>query len=427
MSSNTLRGVGQDGDGSDGKGESEGRKSLGSDSGVQAGGPGPTDPTTAAGATDRMPELRNIRSLDSTVPGTRSLDSSVPDAEPSLDGRVPSLAATMLGMTAPSIPKRDAPARAPGFREPAGTVQGRDVHLPVELQRRAGVIAVPGSSLPTHHDAAPEPVDRSEPTIADPVRAPHGTRDLISHGPWYEQDPAGADAYDEPKPNLIGRVAIGAAIAASLSVVLFAIVRVRAQNAAQEAEALQVSPPLLREAPSPRPIAETPPTAVPSPPPYPAGLPPEPGAEPSAAEAATEPSTAIQARPSRTGDKGSPPARATGGVPAPNRPRPLPARAGAAASASANKVEALPANLFRPKALGDSEPSVATTPPPIEGASAAVPPPAAGSPLSPPAELTPAQPGAARPGTAGEVPGPGAHTRGKKTDDPDSTLPLNID
>ena len=64
------------------------------------------------------------------------------------------MAATMMGMTAPSIPKRDAAARA-GGREPAGTVQGRDVHLPVELQRRAGVIAVPGSSLPTHPDGAP--------------------------------------------------------------------------------------------------------------------------------------------------------------------------------------------------------------------------------------------------------------------------------
>jgi hypothetical protein len=169
MSSNTLRGVGQEGDGGDGKGEREGQTTPRSDAGVQPGGghgAGPADSAAEAGAAERMPELRKIRSLDSTVPGTRSLDSSVPEAQPSLDGRVPSMAATMLGMTAPNIPKREATARpagagTAGSREPAGTVQGRDVHLPVELQRRAGVIAVPGSSLPARPDAAPDPIDRS--------------------------------------------------------------------------------------------------------------------------------------------------------------------------------------------------------------------------------------------------------------------------
>lgn len=431
MSSNTLRGVGQDGDGSDGKGERAGQKTSGSDAGAQSDGGTPADLATIADGAERMPELRNVRSLDSTVPGTRSLDSSVPDAQPSLDGRVPSMAATMLGMTAPSIPKREAAARTGGSREPAGTVQGRDVHLPVELQRRAGVIAVPGSALPTHHDAAPEAVDRSEPTIADPVRLPHGSRDMNSHGPWYEQDPAGADAYDDPKPNLIGRVAIGAAIAASLSVVLFAVVRVRAQNAAQEAEALQVQPPVFQQAPSP-PVPDPPAAVAPSPPPYPAGLPPEPGAAPSAPPATADSAAETAGRPARTGDQAAPPPARTVVAPAQTRQRPPTPRPSASATSGfgsgPNKTEPLPANLFRPKALGDSEPAVPTAPPPIEASSATAtaPPPPASTPFAP-AESGPSQPGSVRPGAAGEVPGTGTRARGKKPDDPDSTLPLNID
>jgi hypothetical protein len=438
MSSNTLRGVGQEGNGGDGKGETEGQKAPGSDAGVQPGAARPADPTTAAGSSERMPELRKIRSLDSTVPGTRSLDSSVPDAQPSLDNRVPSLAATMLGMTAPSIPKRDAAARSAGpgsagSRVPAGrdqgTVQGRDVHLPVELQRRAGVIAVPGSSLPPRHDAAPESVGHPEPTIADPVRVPHGTRDVMSHGPWYEQEPAGAEAFDDPKPNLIGRVAIGAAVAASLSVVLFAIVRVRAQNAAQEADTQQVEAPLVQRASSAPPAAETPPARAPSPPPYPGGLPEQPAAafEPESAPASgPHPS---EARLPRTGEKSPSPARTAEVTPAQNRPRVTVQRPGAAA----NKAESLPPNLFRPKALGDSESSVRTTPPPLEASSATATAPPAAAPSAaasspyPPAETAPADPPAARPGTAGDVPAAAARPRPKKTDDPDSTLPLNMD
>ena len=286
MSSNTLRGVGQEGRRrrGDGKGENEGQNAPGlrRRRSTWRGGPGGphgggrrlgADARTAqdsfAGfhrARDAFPRFQRARGA--AVAGRQGPQPGGDDAGD--DGAKYSQA--RCGDAGRS--------RVGGFdgRPGAGTVQGRDVHLPVELQRRAGVIAMPGSSLPAHHDAAPKSVEHSEPTIADPVRAPHGTRDVMSHGPWYEQEPAGAEAFDDPKPNLIGRVAIGAAIAASLSVVLFAIVRVRAQNAAQEADAPQVEAPLVqRGLPGTSASAETPPApptaGTPSPPPYPGGLP----------------------------------------------------------------------------------------------------------------------------------------------------------
>src|SRR3569623_3561365 len=102
-----------------------------------------------------------LRSLESTVPGTRSLDSSVPGAAPSLDARVsrvpPPLSAPLIGMPAPKFAALEAarkaaatpapapiqPARAPlgatAGRRDLGTAAGHDVHLPPELQRAASV------------------------------------------------------------------------------------------------------------------------------------------------------------------------------------------------------------------------------------------------------------------------------------------------
>jgi hypothetical protein len=410
MSSNTLRGVGQEGDGDNATTPPAGRAEPGS------------PPAGAGQGADLAPplaDIQKIRSLDSTVPGTRSLDSSVPDASPPLDGKVPSLAATMMGMTAPNIPGRNA---AENGRD-KGTVQGRDVHLPVEMQRRAGVIPVPGAGAPPRHDPAPLESGPSEPAVAEGVRAPHGAPELNSHGPWYEQEPSDADAYDDPRPNLIGRVAIGAAIAASLSVVLFAIVRVRAQSQAQEAEAAaQMAAPAPATAAA-SPSTVTPATTAPAPTePRPADPPPPvidwdgTGVEvpPPAAAAAPEP----RRPPPRTPAVLNRPEPASGS----SRPRP------SAAAARPAPVAPLPNNLFRPKALDDVPTAGASTEPPPAGV--APPPVGAGPPAAPlgaatqppPSGATPSQPSAPTPADA---PNP-ARPKGKAYD-PDSTLPLNAE
>jgi hypothetical protein len=450
MSSNTLRGVGQEGDGGGSEGEQP---------------PGPDDPKPAApesiaasgapsGAAERMPELRKIRSLDSTVPGTRSLDASVPEAQPSLDAKVPSLAVTMMGMTANSIPGRDgARAGAPnrpkdgdgsardGAARVPGTVQGRDVHLPVEMQRRAGVISVPGMVPPAHLEAAPASVDYSEPTIAEPARVDHAGPNVISHGPWYEQEPLGSGDYDDPRPSLIGRVAIGAAVAASLAVVLFAIVRVRAQGAAQEAESTQALSPQPAATPAPAPT----PTTIPEEQTAKAADPvidwgdPVPG--PSARAAGAEGATRTANTTANTTANGARPPQQQAVSPAPTRSTPdtsghasRPITAGTPKKFSTNGASPLPPNLFRPKALGEPEP---TRPPRAEGSAATsfptVPPPVD---LTSPGALS--GPGssssAASAGTSSDDRGTGdpsakgtAKARPKKTDDPDSTLPLNLD
>ena len=99
-------------------------------------------------------------------------------------------------------------------------------------------------SGPTTTGARVQPFERSEPTRANPVRtavlaqevnsrgAALGGRDTHtvdsnSHGPWYEQDPTGGhDIFDEEeKPSVVGRAAIGVAVAAILSVVVFGVLR----------------------------------------------------------------------------------------------------------------------------------------------------------------------------------------------------------
>jgi hypothetical protein len=105
---------------------------------------------------------------------------------------------------------------------------------------RPGVGIVIGDS-----GATPELIDRSEPTLADPVKtaaiaqatvdhALSQHADLNSHAPWYDQEPAGAHVYEDEKASFVGRAAIGVAIAAGVSVVLFAIVRLYAQSGATE-------------------------------------------------------------------------------------------------------------------------------------------------------------------------------------------------
>ena len=320
----------------------------------------------------------------------------------------------MLGMTAPSIPKREAAVRTGGSREPAGTVQGRDVHLPVELQRRAGVIAVPGSSLPTHHDATPDPSTVPN-RPSRPIRSalPHGSRDLISHGPWYEQEPAGADAVRRSKRNLIGRVAIGAAIAASLSVVLFAIVRVRRPECRTGGRCSAGATTGPAAGPGGRPTAPPPTARDAIPPALPGRIADGTGDLPSAAEPAGAPvgrpspgsGPGSTARAHRGGDaraESTPPARRHGPAPPPglgsgaNRteprrqtcsgPRPWRQRADRPHRAAASGgVE---------RHCHDARQSTA--------------------PVGRNAEPVPAQPSAARPSAAGEAPGAGTRTRGRE-------------
>ena len=225
----------------------------------------------------------------------------------------------------------------------------------------------------------------------------------------------------------------GAAIAASLSVVLFAIVRVRAQNAAQEAEALAgptsdaarscLRPSGRRDAAHGRDAFAT--------------------ALSGRVAAGTggrtvcgrEPAAATEARPSRTGDNASAPARTAGVQAAPNRPRPPTARPGAGASSGVG-----------PGRQQGGTPAATGEPVPTQGPGrqraddshhAAV---HRGARVGPPRRQRhqrraprPRRPSAARSaqrwptGTAGEVPGPASRPRPKKTDDPDSTLPLNLD
>ncbi len=278
MSSNTLRGIGQEGDG-----EGDGRDASGPEgsgrAAENAGGPrggeaadGEAKPDSAGHGGDRASssaEAHMARTLDAPVPGTRSLDASVPDVQPSLDAKIPALAATLMGVTAASLgvasqlPGVAALSNSAGGRD-KGTVHGRDIHLPVEAQRVAGVRAVTGIVV-GDGGATPELIDRSEPTLADPVRTaasaqatfdhPLGHQaDLNGHAPWYEQEPVGAHVYEEEKPSFLGRAAIGVAVAAGVSVVLFAIVRLYAQNGASDEPETPRSPLSYKSAALPAPL-----------------------------------------------------------------------------------------------------------------------------------------------------------------------------
>lgn len=417
MSSNTLRGIGQEADG-DGEGDGVATPPL---PGTSAVG---TPPATAAAGepagklTDRMQEIRGIRSLDSTIPGTRSLDASVPDARPSLDGKIPALAATLMGVAPPVV--------GSGSRE-KGTVQGRDVHLPGESRRVAEAREV-ADAVPPQVGTTTISLDR--PVFADKVNTSgvsegtnlgdSGRRDLNnSHGPWYEEDPTGGHpVYEEQGASIMGRAAIGVAVAAVVSVLVFAVIRVNGAPSGAEKGAATSTPPLPAPGAAPEPTG-TPPAApstpVPTDPtqaaasaatPVPSGT-----AEPTAATAPVPPLPSPEANDTvsretrvKTPESGSekrgaatgPPARAARSVARISPPiRP------AAISPDSTPVSAIPPGITPP-------PLVRPTP---DGW------PATNS-MAPAVPVAPA--GAKAPGTPDRPRGKGAY-------DPDSTLPLNID
>ena len=450
MSSNTLRGIGQDegGDndvtpptGKDKDKDAGAPLANGVDGGVVAGAPGgdATERTEDGSAhltergQERVSDLRIIRSLDSTVPGTRSLDSSVPEARPPLDAKVPALASTLLGVAAPIVSRGD--------RE-KGTVQGRDVHLPVEAQRVAGIhsAVAPAVGANLHLEAAPHPIDRSEPTLADPVRTAalahvagtaegvrgHAHADLNSHGPWYDQDPTGGqDVYEDRKPSVLGKVAIGVAVAAGLSVIVFAILRLASADDRDTRPAAAVDPygfPANPTSPSSPSSPSSPPSRTPAALPVGAtgsvplegssaqdDLPPQGLGAPSG-----DGSLNIDSPEGLTARRRKPPMAAT-------RPGAgsKPGVAAAPGKAAGHGVVAAPGPTAAAAPLSNelATPSL-TTPPPLAGAtteqsnSANSANSANTAPASPP-------PGSAKP-AASDKP------RGKNYD-PDSTLPLNID
>src|SRR5438552_5992469 len=134
-SDTTLRGIGQKDSAGDSPADKRaadskapGRASADRPA-AQAGAavnPGPSDRNSAGHPSAPSPEKGESqsarstgagpagppRSLDSTILGMRSLDASVPGAASSLDSKVPNLAATLLGLSAPVIPPRGGPAAA---------------------------------------------------------------------------------------------------------------------------------------------------------------------------------------------------------------------------------------------------------------------------------------------------------------------------
>ncbi len=430
MSSNTLRGIGQEGDdGGEGKGKSPKQgDSASASASASARKVRPEQDDEGGRLLDKLQQLRGVRSLDSTIPGTRSLDSSVPGGQPSLDAKVPTLAATLMGLAVPLINSRE-----------QGTVQGRDVHLPVETQRVAGMLGIVGS-----RDAIPDPVEHSERTVADPVRTAvlahseaesihgnaRGQPDLSSHAPWYDQEPVGGDVYDDPRPNFMGRVAIGVAAAAGISVVLFASARLRnLDNAAEQAEqAAEVQERPAVSAPNRVPT----PTALPMPPPL-TGTPGNPLPEPTPGTdvRSVEPVPGFENRPAVSrfaGMRAGRPAAGAAGVTGPMSPMaaagqgatpPKGARVQSGSGTPATSQMAAPASSAPNTTVSAAPPVVTATPstsptapahPLAQAAAEAEPPPPSPAPAAP----TPAAP---------KHPA----SRGKPTYDPDSTLPLNLD
>ena len=165
MSSNTLRGIGQEEEGEGGTDTAASAAAVdnqggGGDNRARTDRAGSSAESSGSG-TSGSSEPFKARALDAPVPGTRSLDASVPDATPSLDAKIPGLATTLMGLAAPSLET--------GGRG-KGTVQGRDIHLPAEVNRTAGVHAVADGLVATA-SATPQLIVDSEPTLADPVRA----------------------------------------------------------------------------------------------------------------------------------------------------------------------------------------------------------------------------------------------------------------
>ena len=431
MSSNTLRGIGQEGDGEGESRDASGPATSGR-AGENAGGPRggqAADGEAKAGSAgyggdlaDSSAEAHMVRTLDALVPGTRSLDVSVPGAQPSLDAKIPALAATLMGVTAASLgvasqlPGVVALSSSAGGRD-KGTVQGRDIHLPAEAQRVAGVRAVTGIVV-GDSGATPELIERSEPTLADPVKtaavaqatidhAASHQADLNSHTPWYEQEPVGAHVYEEEKPSFLGRAAIGVAVAAGVSVVLFAIVRLYAQNSATDEQETPRSPLSYKSAALPPPVPPAP-SAQPVPDSTTGNAPPS-----AVDEAHTTANPTTTSNVPRAEASASPGNHAT----APPRARP-PARGGILPQATGPTSHAPPA----PRSGSSTQwPSPGATP----ALPATVPPPILPT-------LQTANAASAMPKSLSEAPTPSApiraaSPRAKPIYDPDSTLPLNVE
>ena len=315
-----------------------------------------------------------LRSLDSTVPGTRSLDSSVPGAAPSLDARIsrvtPPLSATLIGMPAPKFAALEAarkatpapapiqPARGPlgtgSGRRDHGTAAGHDVHLPPELQRAAGVQPAsstgPADGTPRVILAAglTDQAPKAAPASAVPAaEAPRAGDELAlgAHNPWYDQLPSAEEVYEDAKPNLVARIAVGVAAAAVLAVLVIAFVRHGSAEPSAEVAPPTPSPsvpggrvtsplppPPAGEAPAPVATAPTPPApaaavpapaapvaAAPAPAPVAATPPPSPAANVAPKPAAPAPVAAVPAAPAVV-----PPVKV---APAPVPPQPALAKA----------------------------------------------------------------------------------------------------
>lgn len=466
MSSNTLRGLGREGsrerpdpsqeardrtDDGGGAVQADGRSSEEEPTAPalphSVGDPNQTKKMVVDGEGTREPA--QAASLDAPVPGTGSLDGSVPDSRPSLDGKTPSLAVTLIGIPPPSLVKKLA-------ARDQGTMQGRDVHLPTDLQRLASVRPVAGPSPPAaasadRSAAAPPPAHAADspPDHAsearpksekfDPARTvriasplaegtyihghAHEQVDVSSHSPWYDQEPHGDDNFDDPAPNLLGRVAIGAAVAAALAVVLFAVVRLHGQGIAEdEAEVKPLAAPV--------PIVSH-------------DSPPPPGAAPDPAAASTSPSALPASEPlpgdlpSRLPATGAPETAPAAGLrgsdlePFPDLPPIAAPGSRTNQPGSANPVSAQAKRKLTPAAASASSPRPSTSMP---GANPSRPfsadptfssVPSAVSPArsEPTESVAPAPPSSSNVGRPAGTDKP----RGKANYDPDSTLPLNLE
>ncbi|MEO5767562.1 MAG: hypothetical protein ABIS92_04370 [Polyangia bacterium] len=428
MTSNTLRGIGQEEEGdtnaaTSGKGVAKPAATPAGPAGtaiVETTAVGDTVPT-AGDLTERIPQ-QQMRA---------SLDSSVPDARSSLDAKVPHLAATLMGVTAPQVNA--------GTRE-KGTVHGRDVHLPAESHRLAGGartvaddVSAPGSV------ATPQLIEHSEPTRADPVRtavlvqeandragAPRGqTRavDSNSHGPWYDQDPTGGhDVYEKEKPSVVGRAAIGVAVAAGLSVAVFAVLRVTAntEDGDRRPPPVVYEPSSLSARPAPRtPTSSeaTPATRILD------GKPSAAATNPDQAPAPTETPAATggPARPrdptgfARPAAAGTGPSAGSTGRPTVVRVGPASARSGARAATPARPGAA---DDFSRAGTSSPGSAVISAPPASHMAAGTAPP----VPSLAPSDVAVPTPPASKPAATG-----GSDKARGKSYDPDSTLPLNLD
>lgn len=211
MSRDTLRGVGRRG----------------------GGGGGNAEDAPSSGPSQDVPS-----------PGSASLDSGVSVALPSRegareasgDGKVPAMVSTLFG-NAPTDP-------LPGKAREQGTVQRRDVGRPVEVLRRAGAHQV--AEMPAADAAAPRRVVPAAASPAEPGQLaviPMPTHSLADRPPQTTRlppidreleggydDPPEGDAHEDPEHSFLGRAAMGVAVAAGMSIVLFLIIRLYVQN-----------------------------------------------------------------------------------------------------------------------------------------------------------------------------------------------------